>query len=442
MRGQQVLVVDDEREMRVAMEEVLKRCGLRVTTAQDGAGAVEKFCQDLYDLVIADVKMPRMSGLELLKEIRRIAPKIPVILVTAYGSVDGAVKAMKEGAFDYIQKPFSPEELEEVVKRALSRNGRGQQGVKQWQIITQDPEVLELLDIAQKIAPSCAPVLITGESGTGKELFARYIHERSGREGPFVAVNCAALPEGLLESELFGHERGAFTGAVAQKRGKFEIANHGTVLLDEISEMPLSLQAKLLRALQSGEIDRVGGIKPVPVDIRVIATSNKSLIEEVREGRFREDLFFRLNVVPLHLPPLRKRKGDIPLLASYFLNKYAQLNQKEVRRISEETMRLLTGYSWPGNVREMENVIHRAVLLCEGEVLEPRHLVMDEALAPRPLLPVEPGTSLREMEKWLILETLKKVKGNRTRAARLLGVSTRTIRNKLKEYRMSGKEFA
>ena len=186
----------------------------------------------------------------------------------------------------------------------------------------------------------------------------------------------------------------------------------------------------------------MGGIKPVPVDIRVIATSNKSLIEEVREGRFREDLFFRLNVVPLHLPPLRKRKGDIPLLASYFLNKYAQLNQKEVRRISEETMRLLTGYSWPGNVREMENVIHRAVLLCEGEVLEPRHLVMDEALAPRPLLPVEPGTSLREMEKWLILETLKKVKGNRTRAARLLGVSTRTIRNKLKEYRMSGKEFA
>ncbi len=441
MKGHRVLLVEDEREMQKALGAVLERFGLRVSTAEDGLHAMAKFRQDLYDLVIADVKMPRMSGMELLKEIKKIAPRTPVVLLTAYGTIEGAVNAMKEGAFDYIEKPFSPEVLEEVVRRALASRAEALRG--QRPIIAQDPKMLELLEVARTVASSPAPVLITGESGTGKELLARYIHEQSPRKDrPFVAVNCAALPEGLLETELFGHERGSFTGAVAQKKGKFELAHRGTLLLDEVSEMPLSLQAKILRALQEGEIDRVGGIKPVAVDVRVIATSNRDLVEEVRRGRFREDLFFRLNVIPLHIPPLRERKEDIPLLASYFLERYADLNGKAVKDLAPETLDLLMDYSWPGNVRELENVIHRAVLLAKGEVLEPKDLVIEEGLSPRAPHPVRPGTSLKEMERWLILETLKKVGGNRTKAAQLLGVSVRTIRNKLKEYRISGKDLA
>ncbi|RLA93531.1 MAG: sigma-54-dependent Fis family transcriptional regulator [Deltaproteobacteria bacterium] len=441
MKGHRVLLVEDEREMQKALGAVLERFGLRVSTAEDGLHAMAKFRQDLYDLVIADVKMPRMSGMELLKEIKKIAPRTPVVLLTAYGTIEGAVNAMKEGAFDYIEKPFSPEVLEEVVRRALASRAEALRG--QRPIIAQDPKMLELLEVARTVASSPAPVLITGESGTGKELLARYIHEQSPRKDrPFVAVNCAALPEGLLETELFGHERGSFTGAVAQKKGKFELAHRGTLLLDEVSEMPLSLQAKILRALQEGEIDRVGGIKPVAVDVRVIATSNRDLVEEVRKGRFREDLFFRLNVIPLHIPPLRERKEDIPLLASYFLERYADLNGKAVKDLAPETLDLLMDYSWPGNVRELENVIHRAVLLAKGEVLEPKDLVIEEGLSPRAPHPVRPGTSLKEMERWLILETLKKVGGNRTKAAQLLGVSVRTIRNKLKEYRISGKDLA
>ncbi|RLA80458.1 MAG: sigma-54-dependent Fis family transcriptional regulator [Deltaproteobacteria bacterium] len=442
MRGHKVLVVEDEREMQRALEAVLEGCGLRVSTAEDGLHAVTKFKQDLYDLVIADVRMPRMSGLELLKEIKRISPLTPVVLLTAYGTVEGAVNAMKEGAFDYIEKPFSPEVLEEVVKRALASRPE-EEKQKRRTIIAQDPKMLELLEVARTIAPSTAPVLISGESGTGKELLARYIHEQSQRRGrPFVAVNCAALPEGLLETELFGHERGSFTGAVAQKKGKFELAHRGTLLLDEVSEMPLALQAKILRALQEGEIDRVGGTKPVAVDVRVIATTNRDLVEEVHKGRFREDLFFRLNVVPLHIPPLRERKGDIPLLANFFLEKYAALNGKGIKGFSPETMKLLEEYSWPGNVRELENVVHRAVLLAKGPVIEPKDLVIDEGLVSRIDPPIKPGTSLKEMERWLILETLKKVGGNRTQAAKLLGVSVRTIRNKLKEYKINGKDLA
>ncbi len=442
MRGHKVLVVEDEREMQRALEAVLEGCGLRVSTAEDGLHAMTKFKQDLYDLVIADVRMPRMSGLELLKEIKRISPLTPVVLLTAYGTVEGAVNAMKEGAFDYIEKPFSPEVLEEVVKRALASRPE-EEKQKRRTIIAQDPKMLELLEVARTIAPSTAPVLISGESGTGKELLARYIHEQSQRRGrPFVAVNCAALPEGLLETELFGHERGSFTGAVAQKKGKFELAHRGTLLLDEVSEMPLALQAKILRALQEGEIDRVGGTKPVAVDVRVIATTNRDLVEEVHKGRFREDLFFRLNVVPLHIPPLRERKGDIPLLANFFLEKYTALNGKGIEGFSPETMKLLEEYSWPGNVRELENVVHRAVLLAKGPLIEPKDLVIDEGLASRIDPPIKPGTSLKEMERWLILETLKKVGGNRTQAARLLGVSVRTIRNKLKEYKINGKDLA
>lgn len=433
-----VLVVDDEPSMCRALSAVLERFGLKVSTALDGLQGLTKFRRDVYDLVIADLKMPGMSGVELLREIKRISPRTPVVLLTAYGTVEGAVEAMKEGAFDFLQKPFSPEVLRDVVSRAL--RPRDQDLPKSRPIITQSPLMLEVLDMAREVAKSSAPILITGESGTGKELLARYIHEHSPRSrGPFVAINCAALPEGLLESELFGHERGSFTGAVSQKKGKFELAHGGTILLDEISEMPLALQAKLLRVLQEGEIDRVGGLKPIPVDVRPIATSNQDLSERIRQGKFREDLYFRLNVVHLKLPPLREREEDIPLLAEYFLEKYARLNGKPVKEFSPEALEKLSRYSWPGNVRQLENVIHRAVLLARSERITAEDLILEEEIGAER---ISTGLSLREMEKRLIIETLRRVGGNRTRAAKLLGVSVRTIRNKLKEYGIDGRIFA
>jgi len=433
-----VLVVDDEPSMCRALSAVLERFGLKVSTALDGLQGLTKFRRDVYDLVIADLKMPGMSGVELLKEIKRISPRTPVVLLTAYGTIEGAVEAMKEGAFDFLQKPFSPEVLRDVVSRAL--RPRDQDSPKSRPIITQSPLMLEVLDMAREVAKSSAPILITGESGTGKELLARYIHEHSPRSrGPFVAINCAALPEGLLESELFGHERGSFTGAVSQKKGKFELAHGGTILLDEISEMPLALQAKLLRVLQEGEIDRVGGLKPIPVDVRPIATSNQDLSERIRQGKFREDLYFRLNVVHLKLPPLREREEDIPLLAEYFLEKYARLNGKPVKEFSPEALEKLSRYSWPGNVRQLENVIHRAVLLARSERITAEDLILEEEIG---VGRMGAGLSLREMEKRLIIETLRRVGGNRTRAAKLLGVSVRTIRNKLKEYGIDGRIFA
>ncbi len=433
-----VLVVDDEPSMCRALSAVLERFGLKVSTALDGLQGLTKFRRNVYDLVIADLKMPGMSGVELLKEIKRISPRTPVVLLTAYGTVEGAVEAMKEGAFDFLQKPFSPEVLRDVVSRAL--RPRDQDPPKSRPIITQSPLMLEVLDMAREVAKSSAPILITGESGTGKELLARYIHEHSPRSrGPFVAINCAALPEGLLESELFGHERGSFTGAVSQKKGKFELAHGGTILLDEISEMPLALQAKLLRVLQEGEIDRVGGLKPIPVDVRPIATSNQDLSERIRQGKFREDLYFRLNVVHLKLPPLREREEDIPLLAEYFLEKYSRLNGKPVKEFAPEALEKLSKYSWPGNVRQLENVIHRAVLLARSERITAEDLILEEEIG---VGRIGAGLSLREMEKRLIIETLRRVGGNRTRAAKLLGVSVRTIRNKLKEYGIDGRIFA
>jgi len=424
-----VLVVDDEIGICKAIRAALERLGLQVATALEGSEALFKFRRDPYDLVITDLKMPGMSGMDLLREIKRLSPRTPVVLLTAYGTVEGAVQAMKEGAFDFIQKPFSLEVLREVVFKALYPK---EEVRKVRRIITQNHQMLHLLEMAKEVAKSSAPVLITGESGTGKELLARYIHEGSPRANfPFVAINCAALPEGLLESELFGYERGAFTGAVAQKKGKFELANGGTILLDEISEMPLSLQAKLLRVLQEGEIDRLGGLKPIRVDVRPIATSNCDLLQRIKEGKFREDLYFRLNVVHLRLPPLRERKEDIPLLAEYFLERYSRLNQKHLKGIEKEAMKKLMEYHWPGNVRELENVIHRAVLLAKSDLIRSEEIILEEIgfngdhLSPR---------NLKELEKALILETLRKVNWNKAKAAKLLGITARTIRNKLKEY--------
>lgn len=435
-----VLVVDDEPSVCRSLSMVLERFGFEVTAAGDGLEALERFRRGLHDLVIADLKMPGLSGLELLREVKRLSPGTPVVLLTAFGTVETAVQAMKEGAFDFLQKPFGLEQLKDVVSRALRPKEEG--GVER-PIIAKSQRMLELLDMAKEAAQSAAPVLITGESGTGKELLARYIHAQGPRrEGPFVAVNCAAIPEGLLESELFGHERGAFTGAVGQKKGKFELAHRGTLLLDEISEMPISLQAKLLRALQEGEVDRIGGTKPVKVDVRPIATSNRDLLQRIKEGKFREDLYFRLNVIHLHIPPLRERREDIPLLVHHFLEKYSRLNGRPLRELSPKAMKALLDYHWPGNVRELENVIHRAVLFSRGERIEERDLRLETEALTEEGHRTLPDLNLREAEKRLIVLALERAKGNRTEAARLLGVSVRTVRNKIKEYGLGGRFFA
>ena len=482
-----ILVVDDEVEMRIAMQAALKRCGYPVELSHNAIDGFNKFKKNTYSLVITDMTMPKRSGLELLKDIKAINPDIPVILITAYGTIDTAISAMKHGAFDYVQKPFDFDTFIFLIERALTFRKdqpvtapvKAEQESKKTavrksdettleeasskDIITADPDMQKLLDIAKNIAPSRANVLIQSESGTGKELLARYIHNHSDRaEGPFIAINCAALPENLLESELFGHKKGAFTGAISEHRGKFEQANTGTILLDEISEMPLSLQAKLLRVLQEYTVDRVGGTETIPVDVRVIATTNRVLMECVENETFREDLYFRLNVIPMHLPPLRDRKGDISVLADYFVHKYATLNNKPEPKIADDVYKLLCNYNWRGNVRELENIMERAVLLCDGKEIQVNDLLMnpvsinkvsdqpqpepekkpaasvDNSAADQGTLQLKVGISMAEAEKQMIFETLKHTKGNRTKAAEILGISIRTLRNKLNEYKESG----
>lgn len=420
-----ILVVDDDPQMRQALREALQRIGFETDACENGVDAVAKLARNPYALVVTDMKMPRMDGLDLLREIRRRGSGQPVLVITGYGTVENAVETMREGAADYLLKPFSFDALRKAVESAMARVATARE------IVTESPAMRKILDLAATIARSDITVLITGESGTGKELLARYIHRASRRgEKPFVAVNCAAIPETLMESELFGHEKGAFTGAAERKKGKMELAAQGTILLDEIGEMPLALQAKLLRALQEREIDRVGGKEPVPVDVRVIATTNRDLERECLKGRFREDLFFRLNVFPLRLPPLRERPEDIPALANHFLSKFAAAAGKKIQGFSHEAMAHLAARRWRGNVRELENVVQRAVFLCAGDTIGTEEVRFDEAGC------AGGGGSIREMEKDLILRTLRRVNGNKSEAARILGVTVRTIRNKLNEYGM------
>ncbi|MEW5723197.1 MAG: sigma-54 dependent transcriptional regulator [Thermodesulfobacteriota bacterium] len=448
-----ILVVDDEPNMRTALFEALTRQGHAVDLAENGEEALEKFRDHPFDLVITDVRMPRLDGMELLRRLKKEAPTLPVIVVSGYGTVESAVEAMRAGAFDYILKPFSLDLIEEMVERALALAGRAQTFQLQAQapqngdrpIITGDPRLRRLLDLALSVAPSQATVLLQGESGTGKELMARFIHRHSDRaDGPFVPVNCASLPEGLLESELFGHEKGSFTGAVARKIGKFELADHGTILLDEISEMDPALQAKLLRVLQEGEIDRVGGKTPIKIDVRVVTTTNRNLKEWVEEGRFRQDLYYRLNVIPLTIPPLRERPGDVDLLAEHFLKKYAKAHRKEEKRLTREVLDLLRAHDWPGNVRELENMIARGVLLSPGPEVDVADLFLDETI-PAGGIRAPDGPSgeimtIRDMERGLIHRALRETDGNRTHAAKILGISVRTLRNKLAEYKEAGME--
>lgn len=445
-----ILIADDESDMRMALTHALNRNGYSVEAASNGIEALEKFKRGKFSLVIADMKLPKMSGMEVLGEVKKISPQIPVIMITANGTIENAVEAMQEGASDYILKPFSAEVLESVVKK-VGRNSNGQRKVKletmdlskgsrQTKVVTQDPRSLNILRLAKKIAPSRATVLIQGESGTGKEVFALFIHRHSGKaERPYVAINCASLPDGLAESELFGHEKGSFTGATNKKIGKFELANHGTIVLDEISEMSMPIQAKLLRAIQERVIDRVGGSKPIPIDVRIIAISNENLRKAVNKGKFREDLFYRVNVIPFTIPPLRERKGDIPLLVQHFLEKYSSLNGRGMATISDEALSALMGLEWKGNVRELENTIERATLLTEHETILPEHLFLEDAANDKHKpIQIRPGMTVKEMEKELIFKTLQEVNDNRTHAADMLGVSIRTLRNKLREYKEKG----
>ena len=454
MKRESILIVDDEPSMRMALSESLESCGYEICTSGDGADALNKFREDRFKIVITDMRMPKMSGMEVLRGIKRISPQTPVIIITAYGTVNTAIEAMKEGASDFIMKPFSLEHLESVVKSVVAKSSGKRddspylrrRSSNRKVFITKDKKMLYLLKLLRSIAKSKSTILIEGESGTGKELLARYIHRHSNRSNmQFIAVNSAAIPQNLLESEMFGYEKGAFTGASQRKLGKFELANGGTLLLDEISEMDLCLQAKLLRVIQESEIDRLGGKTSIPLDVRIIATTNRDLKKCIAEKKFREDLYYRLSVIPVKVPPLRERKGDIILLANYFLKKYSQLNNISKPKLSKEAIDILKSQRWPGNVRELENVIERSVLICGGETILPEHLYLEdeeryiaslsEDTTETSKLSISNNTTLRDMEKKLILETLEKVEGNKTKASKILGISIRTIRNKLNQYK-------
>ena len=446
--SKKILIVDDESEMRVALETTLKREKFQLTCAEDGKQALDKMEDDDFDLILTDVRMPKVNGLELLRAVKERSPKTQVVMMTAYGTIDNAVEAMKEGAFDYLIKGsgFSADVLVSTVKRAFLDPGSYVPPVLRpttqmeslgdmKRIVTQNEEMKKLLQFAENVSYSKSTVLIMGETGTGKELFARYIHQCSPRsEKPFMAVNCAALPEGLLESELFGHEKGSFTGATENKEGKFELANNSSLLLDEVTEMSPPLQAKLLRVLQEHEVDKIGGRAPIPVDVRVIATSNRDIRKRIQDQEFREDLYYRLNVVPINLIPLRERIDDIPVLVENFINQFCQENGKSSIKVDSATLTLLKKYRWPGNIRELGNIVERSCLMCQGDTMLPSHLFFDKELHRNEKEAPRMSGTIYEIEKELIMQTLEEVSGNKTKAADSLGISIRTLRNKLNEY--------
>ena len=453
---QNVLVVDDDQDMRALLRDVLEEHGYKVTLAQNGQEALKSLREGEYPVVLTDLRMKGIQGIELLAEIKRSFPDTNVILMTAFGSVETALEAMKQGASDYLMKPVKNDDLLRVTERsfreALLRseiNRLRREVNKEYsfnQILGKSKPMREIFDLIRRVADSPTNILITGESGTGKELVAKALHYNSERKAAaFVAVNCAAIPEQLLESELFGHMRGAFTDAKVDKRGLFEEAAKGTLFLDEISELPLMLQAKLLRAIQEKEIRRLGANRPIAVDTRLIAATNLNLSEEVKAKRFREDLYYRLNVIEMRLPPLRERREDIPLLVDAFLNKFGQARGKDVKGVSETTLALLIDYAWPGNVRELENVIERAVTLSRGDKILPDDLpatiqgsrgerrVLDEA--------AEKMHPLHEIEKEYIKKILEKMGGNKYQAAQVLGIDRKTLYRKLGEMDESEKNL-
>ncbi len=444
-----ILIVDDEESHRMMLRAVLVGEGYAVAEASDGTEAVAAVEKEAFDVILLDIRMTAMDGIEALSEIRKLSPLVPVLIMTAYASVGTAVEALRAGAFDYLTKPLDIEELRIVIEKALEHYHLRTENLILKErlgdrfdfsrIVGRSAKMKGLVDTLTLVAPSDATVLLLGESGTGKEVVANAIHQNSPRAGrPFIKVSCAALPETLLESELFGHEKGAFTGAVARREGRFQLAHGGTIFLDEVGETSPSVQAKLLRVLQEKEFEPLGSTRTVKVDIRVVAATNRDLEASVREGRFREDLFYRLNVVPITVPPLRERKEDIPLLAEHFLARFGEKNRKMLKAISGKALDLLVRYDWPGNVRELENCIERAVILARDEVVVPADLPPQIRTLPSEQgqggLALPYGVSLQEMEKALITKTLEDTGGNRTRAAEILGINRRTLQNKLKEY--------
>jgi len=443
-RKAKILIVDDETIVRESLRDWLNDVGHEVFTAEDGPQALDILEKEKPGIVIADLVMPGMDGIELMKRAKDMLPNVEVIIFTAYGSIPTAISAIREGAYDYIEKPFCPERVELLIEklvkhqRLVEENHSLQQKLEERyrfeEIIAKSPKMQRVIEVIKVIAKSNATILITGDSGTGKELVARAIHSQSHRRGkPFVAVSCAALPESLLESELFGHEKGAFTGAYTQKKGKFEMANRGTLFLDEIGEMSANIQVHLLRVLEEKEFTRVGGNELIKVDVRVISATNKDIKKAVADGEFREDLYYRLNVVSVELPPLKERKEDIPLLAQHFLRKFAAENQKDISGFSPEATNFLLQYEWPGNVRELENAIERAVILAKSSSIEVADLPQENRLLSHsaPL-----GESLRQVEKNHILNIISETGGNHSEAARTLGISRATLYNKIRSYRL------
>ncbi len=449
MTFEKALVVEDDELGREFVTESLSRLGMEVTTAVNGRHATRELRDNDFDLVISDLRMAEMDGLTLLRWIRKHKPQMPVALMTAHGTVEVAVDALREGAADILLKPFGSEQLTLLIERLQRRHAlvsenrylRSQVNPEvETEIVGKSPRVREMLAAIRRVAPTKATVMLRGESGTGKELAARAIHRWSDRaDQPFVRVNCAALSETLLESELFGHERGAFTGAVQRREGRFELANKGTLLLDEVSEVSPTIQAKLLRVLEEEEFERVGGSKTLKLDVRIIATSNRPLEDSIRDGSFREDLYYRLHVVPIHLPPLREREGDVPLLIDRYLKTYAKALGRRECSLTSSARQLLTEYSWPGNIRELANLVQRAVVLCPEDTIDVEHLSLPETpVEERANVESLMGRTMEEVERELILRTLRQNHGNRTRSAEILGLTARTICNKIRLYRSQG----
>jgi len=461
----QVLIVDDEPNLRKILAAQLSRDGYDVLLAEDGEQGLALLREHHIDLVVTDLKMPKVDGMTLLREALAEQPELPIVMITAHGTVDTAVEALKLGAFDYLTKPFDKEEVRQIVGKALKTRElageeatteiKGAEGAR-FGIIGQSPGLTELYAVLERVADSPTTVLITGESGTGKELVARALHDHSSRRGkPFIKVNCAAIPKELIESELFGYERGAFTGAVTSKPGRFELANGGTLFLDEIGEIPVEMQVKLLRALQESEFERVGGIKTMRVDVRLVAATNRDLKKLISQGAFRDDLFYRLNVVSIRLPALRERATDIPLLVEHFLKKFNERLKKNVSGVEPEARDLLSAYGWPGNIRELENVMERAVLFCDGSKLRAEDLPVElrgpSALSMGSVVPpgdaaVDLGTlpadgglkehvkvAMSRLERDLVSRALKQTNNNVTHAARLLKISRKGLQLKMKE---------
>lgn len=449
MNNRNILIIEPNVRERTALSGLLEDWGYHVATSHDEADALSKMKSEDYTLVISDYMMPGgQNGADLIRHIHSISETTRILFISMESSVRNAVEAMKAGAIDYLIKPVDEAQMRYTLEKALCdnqpENRSSNRQTSRINIITKNKAVLNLLDLSRRIANSTASVFIQGESGTGKELFARYIHETGNRKnGPFIAVNCAALPETLLESELFGHEKGSFTGAISQKPGKFELADNGTILLDEITEMQLHLQSKLLRIIQEHEVDRVGGLKPVKIDVRIIATSNRNISQAIKEGKFREDLYFRLNTIPLTIPPLRMRPEDIEPLTLFLISKYNKVDGRNVKTLTKPSLDVLKNLRFNGNVRELENIIQRAVLLSDGQTIQEKDLFLENQESdasglsgnteePAAKIMVEP---LKAIEKKMIFQTLDQTQGNRTHAAKILGISVRTLRNKLNEYR-------